>query len=264
VERDVRRLLIIPAAGIGSRLGVDIPKVLVRVGGQPMLGRLLELYGPFVQQVAVVVRPEAVDQVRPLLDGCRIPASVVIQASPTGMLDAILLARECVTAATPDRVWITWCDQVAVHRETLERLVAIESEVVAPALVMPTHVSRNPYIHFARGLDRRITRVLHRREGDDMPSTGESDIGVFSLSGRVYLEELVRYDAEAESGAATHERNFLPFIPWLARDADVVTFPCTAPIEAVGINTPAELACVERWLATPRVGPTTSGSMPRT
>jgi len=49
-------------------------------------------------------------------------------------------------------------------------------------------------------------------------------------------------------GTTTGERNFLPFVPWLAQRRLVATFPCTDPMEAVGINTPDELRQVEAWL----------------
>ena len=40
------RTLIIPAAGLGSRLGLNLPKVLVPVDGRPMIDWLVELYAP--------------------------------------------------------------------------------------------------------------------------------------------------------------------------------------------------------------------------
>ena len=49
----------------------------------------------------------------------------VVQASPTGMLDAILLAMPIVERHGPASVWVTWCDQVAVHPRTIERLGAL-------------------------------------------------------------------------------------------------------------------------------------------
>jgi choline kinase len=51
------RLLIIPAAGAGSRLGADVPKVLVPVAGMTMLERLLNLYRAWVRHVILVVNP---------------------------------------------------------------------------------------------------------------------------------------------------------------------------------------------------------------
>jgi len=51
------RLLVIPAAGLGSRLGASVPKVLVRVAGETMLDRLLALYRGFVDRVVEAARP---------------------------------------------------------------------------------------------------------------------------------------------------------------------------------------------------------------
>ena len=53
------RLLVIPAAGLGSRLGAGVPKVLVPVAGVPMLDRLLDLYRSAVDRVVVVAVPRS-------------------------------------------------------------------------------------------------------------------------------------------------------------------------------------------------------------
>ena len=75
-------------------------------------------------------------------------------------------------------------------------------------------------------------------------------MGLFALSADAYLELLPRYARASATGRATGERNFLPFIPWLeAAEQQVITFPSVDETEAVGVNTPAELALVERYLA---------------
>jgi bifunctional UDP-N-acetylglucosamine pyrophosphorylase/glucosamine-1-phosphate N-acetyltransferase len=251
----VKRVLIIPAAGRGSRLGSDAPKALVPVLGRPMLAHLLALYGPRVSRVVVVVSPGWDTRARDLLQAAGVRGDVAVQGQPTGMLDAILAARPLVVMAAPQRVWITWCDQVAVRGDTLDAMMALESAHPAPAIVMPTCASPDPYVHFDRRADGRLIGVRHRREGDPMPEVGEGDIGVFSLSCATYLDALGRYDIAAGRGSSTGERNFLPFIPWLAAHAPVATFPCTEPIEAVGINTVEELARVEAALRTRAAGP---------
>ena len=81
-----------------------------------------------------------------------------------------------------------------------------------------------------------------------MPGHGENDMGVFSLSRRAATEWLPEYARTSEPGAGTRERNFLPFVAWVSGRGSVVTCACTDPIEAVGINTPAELETVERVL----------------
>jgi bifunctional N-acetylglucosamine-1-phosphate-uridyltransferase/glucosamine-1-phosphate-acetyltransferase GlmU-like protein len=242
----MERLLIIPAAGLGSRLGAHTPKLLTLVNGKPMLDHLLLLYAAVVDRVVLVVNPSARNTVLGALEGRGTRTDVLVQEQPTGMLDAILLARGAVEAARPRRVWITWCDQVTIHPRTVARLA--ESDAADPLVALPTCASASPYVHFVRDSSGRIVRVLHRREGDAMPDVGESDAGLFSLSQRAYLDLLGAFAANPGLGSATGERNFLPFIPRAAALGAVVTFPCTEAAEAIGVNTPEDLAVAERTL----------------
>ena len=219
------------------------------VNGRRMLDHLIDRFAPFVERLVVVAHPAFSAAVeRHLAREPQRPYAVAEQAQPTGMLDAILAAAPLATATAADRVWIVWCDQVAVLPETLERMSAAEQGPTSPALLFPTVERDGPYIHFPRDERGRISGVLQRREGDEMPQHGESDMGVFSLSADAYTRQLPAFAAECAAGAGTGERNFLPFIPWLARTSDVMTVPCTDPHEAIGINTPEDMDVVERWL----------------
>lgn len=243
------RLLIVPAAGVGSRLRADVPKVLVPVDGVPMIDRLLVLYANAIDHVVVVVNPVFGDQVRHHVKHIRTAHQVecVDQLAPTGMLDAILAALPIARQRSSSSIWITWCDQIAVHPKTVGRLVSRTAPHLCP-LVMPTVHTREPYIHLERDRAGRIVRVLHRREGDVMPQVGESDMGLFALSRDTFCERLPAYAKSVEVGHTTGERNFLPFIPWLARTDDIETFPAEDAMEAVGVNTPQDLAVVEQYL----------------
>ncbi len=244
----MHRVLIIPAAGLGSRLRSSAPKVLTPVNGRPMVDHLLALFRPFVDRAAIIAHPGFAEQVRAHVSRQALPCEVLEQPSPTGMLDAILTAEPWVRAADPDHVWVVWCDQVALLPETLERLARAGQADPAPDLIMPTVRRQDPYIHFARDANGRIVAVRQRREGDQMPLEGESDIGLFSLSARAF-GQLPAFAAVVEPGHGTAERNFLPFIPWLAARRPVTTIDCTDPREATGINTPEDLAGVEAWLS---------------
>ncbi|MFN7914453.1 MAG: NTP transferase domain-containing protein [Vicinamibacterales bacterium] len=244
------RTLVIPAAGMGSRLRSSLPKVLVPVLGRPMLDWLVDLYQPWVERVIVVANPASRTAVSEHLSRLGVPASVAVQEQPTGMLDAILLARPLVEASAAGDVWITWCDQVGVHPATVAALAGAAEAHPGAAMVMPTCTRPEPYIHLERDARGRIARVLHRREGDRMPAVGESDMGVFGLSRRAFVDDLHAYSTEASLGEGTGERNFLPFIPWVESRGGVVTFPCTEPEESTGVNTPDELAFIEHYLQT--------------
>jgi bifunctional N-acetylglucosamine-1-phosphate-uridyltransferase/glucosamine-1-phosphate-acetyltransferase GlmU-like protein len=196
----------------------------------------------------IIVSPSAADVVSRALRSAPLRIDLVPQANPTGMLDAILLARQAIEASQPRRVLITWCDQVAILPATAAAVLSAADASPEPDLVLPTCRSEHPYVHLERDRVGRVSKVLHRREGDEMPEFGESDAGVFDLSLRCYREWLPQFAAAPEVGARTAERNFVPFVAWVAQRGTVVTVPCTEPEEAIGINTPDELARIEAHL----------------
>jgi bifunctional UDP-N-acetylglucosamine pyrophosphorylase / glucosamine-1-phosphate N-acetyltransferase len=243
----VERVLVVPAAGSGSRLGAATPKLLAEVNGRPMIAHILDLYARVAERTVIVVAPGALAEVRAVL-GQDPNIAIITQQTPSGMLDAILLAQDEVRAASPRRVLITWCDQIAIAPATVAAVVSAAAGPLEPPVVMPVCHSPDPYVHLVRDAAGRIAGVLHRREGDDMPAAGESDAGVFDLSRDAYLEWLTEYAQRPEIGARTGERNFVPFVAWAARRGPVATIPCASREEAVGINTPEELAAIASYL----------------
>jgi len=245
-------LLIIPAAGLGSRLQASVPKLLFPVNGKPMIDYLFDLYAPVVERFMLVLHPDFKDEVERHCAATGYPIDYEVQPSPTGMLDAILIPRERVRSYQPSHIWITWCDQVAVFPQTIAHLAAATTQDARAALTFPTLVRPHPYIHFVRDGQGGIVEVLHQREGDAMPEVGESDMGLFCLSRNAYLDLLPAFAEESSRGTLTRESNFLPFVAWLHGHAPVSTFPGHDAIEAVGINTRDDLHRVETYLRNAR------------
>ena len=239
------RLMIIPAAGAGSRLGSSLPKVLTLVNGRPMVDYLFDLYHEIIDIFILIVHPSFEGLVREHCAGKPFRIEIERQHSPTGMLDAILIPQELVNSHHPQTVWVTWCDQIAVHPETVRKLRALSDEDSEAALILPTVKKVNPYTHLVRNAEGDIIALLHRREGDSIPERGESEMGLFCLSLDAYLRLLPQLSRDLKQGAETQERNFLPFISWLHGKGRVVTFAAKEEIEALGINTPEDLKHIE-------------------
>ena len=136
------RLLVIPAAGRGTRLGFNGPKALCPVNGRTMLEHLLARYAPVVDEVVVVAAPEALDAIGTRIRTGVVPGTCVVQVRPEGMLPAIRCAAPVVERRQPDEVWITWCDQVAISATTVARLADEIAADPSAALVFPTVCSR--------------------------------------------------------------------------------------------------------------------------
>ena len=245
------RVLLVAAAGHGTRLRSTDPKLLVQVDGRPMIDWVLDRYS-MVSAAIIIVSPAARARAAKHLAGRPAPIHLVEQPRPTGMLDAVFAARDLITLEAPQRIWITWCDQVAISRETVQRLMALEVADSGAAAIFPVVQQSPPYIHFDRDDRGRIVTVRQRREGDAMPRVGTSDAGLFSLSASAYLRDLPLFGREAPTGTVTGERNFLPFLPWLAVRKRVLTFTIPAS-EARGVNTPDDVVAVTKHLQQARV-----------
>lgn len=245
------RVLVVPAAGLGTRLGSGVAKALTPVAGRPMISYVLARAAPYCQRAIIVAHPSARAAMERYAGEAPLPIVVTEQTSPTGMLDAILLALPLVAESTAARVWICWCDQVLLSDATVRKVADRETSSGPSSVVFPTVEQSPPYIHFTRDSDGRLSGVRQRREGDVMPDPGESDAGFFSLSREAFLESLPAYARDATLGRRTGEKNFLPFLPWIAMSAmsaAVATVPLADPIEACGINTPEERAVAESQL----------------
>jgi len=240
--------MIVPAAGQGSRLGAAIPKVLFPVKGRPMLDHLFDLYASVVDGFAVVLDPSTRKSVQRHCEGRDLRIEYAVQREPTGMLDAVLTPSRWVERHGASQVWITWCDQIAVHPETVSRLAALATHHDKAAIVLPTIMKNHPYVHLVRDRRGGIAEVRHRREHDTMPPVGENDLGLFSLSRSAYLRLLPAFAAQAQRSTSTGERNFLPFLAWVSGRAEVRTFSGRDETEAVGINTVDDLKQVEQYL----------------
>ncbi len=235
----MKRVLIVPAAGRGTRLGYDKPKFLYPLCGKALIDHVLDLYCSFVDEAVVVVSADAFELAQEYFRSSELPVRIVIQGEPTGMLDAILEAGTTVREIQPDRIWITWCDQITIKTETLDRMRRLE-EKNNPPMIVPIIRKSSPYIHFDMDDKDQICRVLQRREGDEMPDIGNNDMGLFSMSLTAFQQLENGFSSSPDLGGETGERNFLPFIPWLAKREVVMPMSGTDEMETLGVNTPED------------------------
>ena len=145
-------------------------------------------------------------------------------------------------------MWITWADQVGVLPATVRRLADVCAQTPPPALALPTVLRPDPYTHFERDARGRLSRFLQRRREIRCRRKGRATWALFALARETFQIDLAQYADTVVPAAGTGERNFVPFVPWLAQRKTVITFPCTDPMEAIGINTPDELHAIEAWL----------------
>jgi bifunctional N-acetylglucosamine-1-phosphate-uridyltransferase/glucosamine-1-phosphate-acetyltransferase GlmU-like protein len=232
----MRICAVIPAAGRGTRLGSDLPKLLTPLTATQTIWSILHTKMlPLVDHIHLVLSPDGA-AVFPEL-----PENVTrsIQPSPIGMGDAIFRGHE--TWSAYDAVLIVWGDQVFVSSDTLARAVAALGATPQSG-VLPVTRMTEPYVEYVWNGDR-LTTVRQSREGDVCAPNGFSDVGTFLLSTHGLGAAWEEYLAQAPRGGQTREINFLPFLPFLAaNDWSIMPLMVADATEARGINTKDDLA----------------------
>jgi bifunctional N-acetylglucosamine-1-phosphate-uridyltransferase/glucosamine-1-phosphate-acetyltransferase GlmU-like protein len=238
---------VVPAAGRGTRLGADAPKVFVPLRpGCTIWDRLHAKLAPLVEKTVLVLSPEGrafAEKSGAFFER----TTLALQPEPLGMGDAIFGAAGAWRGH--DDLLIIWGDQANISSATLAACLNLHSSQSGPAVTLPVVRAAQPYVEFVFDQDR-LTAVRQSREGDLCVPGGFSDVGTFILSAGHELEqEWQRYLARAPAGSVTREINFLPFLVHLSRAGwPVRRHEIADPLEAVGINTPEELALARRHL----------------
>ena len=227
---------VIPAAGRGTRLGTDRPKILTSLTADDTIWSILYTkLNPLADHIHLVLSPDGAAQFPDLPPN----VSVSIQPVPTGMGDAIF--RGIDIWSKYDAILIVWGDQLFVSTGTLTRAIAALGTRQMHAVLPLTRMAK-PYVEYVFD-GPRLTRVLQTREGDVTTPGGFSDVGTFLLSTqgldsawKVYLDSTPR-------GAGTGEINFLPFLPFLsALNWTITPVEVADATEARGINIKDDLA----------------------
>lgn len=251
---------VVPAAGRGSRLNLNRPKLLASITPHETIWSLLRrrLVG-LVDHIHVVLAPHDRDAFQQVLDDeskgreAHQPhheprVSIGIQEKPTGMGDAIFCGYPVWSQAKV--VIVVWGDQVHVSHGTFR--AGLQWHQHAPKrIVLPLVPLPQPYVEYVFDPDGQLTTVRQTREGDTCQPGGLGDVGTFILSTDGLGEEWTRYRAACCRGDETGEINFLPFLVHLASHQwQVVSLPITDPLQARGINTPSDLEFFRALYAT--------------
>jgi bifunctional UDP-N-acetylglucosamine pyrophosphorylase/glucosamine-1-phosphate N-acetyltransferase len=116
-------LVVVLAAGQGTRMKSALPKVLHKVGGRSMLGHVLALaQGIGADALSVVVGP-GMDTVRAEALKHAPDAKVYVQEQQRGTADAVLAARDALKGHNGDVV-VLYADTPLLTADALERLRA--------------------------------------------------------------------------------------------------------------------------------------------
>jgi bifunctional UDP-N-acetylglucosamine pyrophosphorylase/glucosamine-1-phosphate N-acetyltransferase len=115
-------LTVVLAAGKGTRMRSDLPKVLHAVAGRSMLGHVLALAEAVGGDALAVVVGPGMDAVAKEVGRVAPKAAVFVQEAQLGTADAVLAAREAIQANKGDIV-VLYADTPLIEAATVKTLV---------------------------------------------------------------------------------------------------------------------------------------------
>lgn len=114
---------VVLAAGMGTRMKSDRPKVLHAVAGRPMIHHVLAAIGPLgAARTAVVVGPGMDDVAASVA-----PIETAVQKDRLGTADAVKAARGALDGFTNGTVLILYGDTPLIRADTLRKMLAVRA-----------------------------------------------------------------------------------------------------------------------------------------
>ncbi len=238
-----KTVAIVLAAGKGTRMDSDLPKVLVEVCGRPMVEYVLEaLAACGVDETFVVVGYRA-DDVRQTLGGWP-NVTFVEQPKQLGTGHAVMMCEEHL-AGFEGPVLVVTGDSPMIQADSVKTLFA-EFEKSQPACLLGTAHRDDPH---------GLGRIVRDAQGVFVGIVEEKDatpeqrrITEVNMSTYVFNCRDLLLSLKDIGRKNTQKEYYLTDCPGvlLAQGRDVRALPVLKPVEALSVNTPADLAVVEQ------------------
>jgi bifunctional UDP-N-acetylglucosamine pyrophosphorylase / glucosamine-1-phosphate N-acetyltransferase len=236
--------LIVLAAGQGTRMNSDLPKVLHMLGGAPLLHHAMASGRSLAPDHVVVVTGHGADAVTKAALAFDDTATVVIQADQLGTAHAVATAAPALAGVEGDAV-VLFGDTPFIRAETLE---AMQTARAQHAIVILGFHAADPG-RYGRliTVGDSLERIVEFRDATD-----EERSLTLCNSGVVMADAATLFALVAQVGNTNAAGEYyLPDIVAIARKQGLTAGVVTCDeSETLGINTRAELAHAEHLFQT--------------
>jgi len=234
--------VIVLAAGLGTRMKSDLPKVLHPLAGRPMVGHIMETLAALDPERVVFVVGKGMDAVAAAVA----PHTTVVQEPPLGTAHAVLAAREALSGFTGD-VLVIFGDTPFLSLATLQRMIETRRAAPLPAIVVLGFrpADPGPYGRLIVDAKGALTAIVEARDATpDQLAVDLCNSGVMAFDSGPLFGLLGRIGNDNAKG-----EYYLTEVIALAR-ADGLSCAMVEgdAAELLGVNSRADLAAAEAIL----------------
>jgi bifunctional UDP-N-acetylglucosamine pyrophosphorylase/glucosamine-1-phosphate N-acetyltransferase len=230
--------ILVLAAGAGKRMRSSLPKVLQPLAGRPLLAHVLATARELSPRKVIVVHGHGAEAVRQAFNGENV--EWVLQDEQLGTAHAVMQAMPQVSADAD--VLILYGDVPLTRAATLKRLLEAADDGLAVLTAEPADPAA--YGRIVRDGGGGVAKIVEERDASPAErAIREINAGFYALSARrlsAWLKKIDNRNAQKEY--------YLTELVSLAVDerVPVTAVKTDAAWEAAGVNTPRELAELER------------------
>ena len=216
----------------------DVPKVLHKVSGKPMLKYMLDLLHQLEVTRAIVVVGHQAEKVKGVLKGTRI--KTVRQPRLLGSADAVWQTRNSFSNFRGN-VLIVYGDMPLVSYQSLKNLVQSHKKNQASCTIL-TAILKNPtgFGRIVRGEDNQIVKIIEEQDADTFQKAiGEINVGAYCFK----TKELFSTLEKIKPDNAKKEYYLTDTIEVLSRrKAKVESVSTQTEEETLGVNSRSDLS----------------------
>lgn len=235
-------MAIVLAAGKGTRMNSELPKVLCQANGRPLIDYVMDaVENAKITRSVVVVGYEA-EQVKAALAD-RKNVEFVHQTEQKGTGHAVQMAQEHISQHSGP-VLILAGDSPMVRAESLAAVLNEYSQS-QPACVLGTLLKDDPHGlgRIVRNVDGEFECIVEEKDAtDEQRAISEVNMSTYVFDSNELLHALGQIDTENSQGEL-----YLTDCPGILKQEGklVIAAPVLHPSEALSVNTTEQLAEVE-------------------
>ncbi len=236
-----RLSVLILAGGKGTRLKSNLPKVLHRLAGKPLIEYVVEAASPLKPSAVWVVVGYQADQVRKTLS--HLPLQFVVQEPQLGTGHAVQVARQSWEGQA-GHLLILSGDVPLISTQTIETLVTEHERSGVSATLLSTVLDKpQGYGRVVRGEDRSVERIVEENDASAKErQIREINTGIYCFA----VSELAAVIGKLAAANAQKEYYLTDCIGLLREQKKAVAaIVCEDSREVSGINSRLELSQLE-------------------
>jgi len=221
--------VLIPAAGLGQRSGLNFPKTLFKINKIPILVRIIKKIKKYDSTPSIVINGKYQKLFKKTLNDHSIKKFEFLnQNLAIGMGDAVLKFKKSKFYNNSDHILLIWGDIPFIKRSSIDKLIKVHISE-SNFMTLLSKYSSKPYTLIKKDKNNKIKEIIETKNSKMQFNYGERDIGIF-----IFKKSLLNY---LHNQNIRKEHNFLYIIKKLYSNKFVIkSLPIASAREATSLN----------------------------